>query len=68
MKLNLGPEFLKYLAAHASEYGKHPPTLEERPEELDRDTVNRGSILVPHMQRDLLRLDEGSRYECFGVA
>jgi len=36
MKLKLGPEFLKYLAAHASESGKHPPTLEERAKELDR--------------------------------
>jgi len=37
MKLNLGPEFLKDLAAHASESGKHPPTLEKLAEELDRD-------------------------------
>jgi hypothetical protein len=37
MKLNPGPEFLKYLAAHASASGKHPPTLEKLTEELDRD-------------------------------
>ncbi len=37
MKLNLGPEFLKDLAALASESGKHPPTLEKLAEELDRD-------------------------------
>jgi len=37
MKLNLGPEFLKYLAAHASVSGKHLPTLEKLTKELDRD-------------------------------
>jgi len=36
MKLNLDPEFLKYLAAHASESGKHLLTLEKITKELDR--------------------------------
>jgi len=36
MKLTRGPEFLKYLAAHASESGTHPPTLEKLAKELDR--------------------------------
>jgi len=36
MKLNLGTEFLKYLAAHASESGKHLLTLEKLAKELDR--------------------------------
>ena len=35
MKLNLGSEFLKYLAAYASESGKHSPTLEKLTKELD---------------------------------
>ena len=41
MKLNLGPEFLKYLAAHASESGKHLLTLEKLAKDLDRAACQR---------------------------
>jgi hypothetical protein len=47
MKLNLGPEFLKYLAAHASVSGKHLPTLEK--------LAQRNSIVMPVNRRSYLK-------------
>jgi len=35
MILNLNSEFLENLAAHASKYGRHLPTLEKLTNELD---------------------------------
>ena len=68
MKLNLGPEFLKYLAAHASESGKHLLILEKLAKGIFVVPVNCGSNLKPPLQRDLLRFDMGNRYDCCGVA
>ncbi len=69
MKLNLGPEFLKYLAAHASVSGKHLPTLEKL---AQRNSivmpVNRRSNLKPPIQRDLLRFDVENGYDCCEIA
>ena len=48
MKLNLGPEFLKYLAAHASESGKHLLTLEKLAKELDRAACLREQLEAAH--------------------
>ena len=46
MKLNLRSEFLETLAAHASEAGKHLPTLAELTNELNFSIRNPRELLA----------------------
>ncbi|TET32046.1 MAG: hypothetical protein E3J69_09385 [Anaerolineales bacterium] len=63
MKLTRGPEFLKYLAAHASESGKHPQTLEKLAKELDRGARLLREPLNTAYTAGFVRFDVGSTYE-----